>query len=441
METTAVTGLTGNMIIAAIIFIAAYTVIFTEILHRAYAAIISAVVMMGVGVWAGFYPQERALRYLDGNTLFLLFGMMLMIAMIRPTGGFEYLAIRIARLARGSSILLFIYLCFAVSVLSMFLDNVTTVLIFAPLTVLITRLVNLNPLPYLMAEALSSNIGGVATLVGDPPNLLIGSAAHFSFNYFFFHLGPITVAVWITTVAVMLFLFRDAIGFQHRFGKLELDENKAISQPRQLKYMLFASGVIILLFFVHHHFHLYPAYVAFLGVAIALPLIRPHPEELLREVEWSVLVFFAGLFILVGGLESSGLLNLLGQYLAQMAKDPGMLLLTALLLMWIAAAISAIVDNIPFTVTMIPIVQSLEAHGVNVLPLWWALAMGAGFGGNGTHIGATANIICVAESERCEIPEARITPAIWLRKGLPTTFFSLIIASLLFVVFFDFFRG
>jgi Na+/H+ antiporter NhaD/arsenite permease-like protein len=442
MNTLHNTGMTLEMGIALGIFILAYGLIFSEVIHRTSAALMGAVLMVGVGTWLGFYSQQSALEHIDANTLLLLMGMMLIITMLRPTGGFEYLAIRIAKLAGGSPLRLLVYLCLAVSLISMFLDNVTTVLIFAPLTVLITRMLKLNPLPYLMTEAIMSNIGGIATLIGDPPNLMIGSAAGLNFNAFLIHLAPVVAMVWIVAMTSVVLLFPAHFGKgAATFGKLALDESKAIKQPRRLAELLLALGIVIALFFVHHHFHLYPAYVAFIGVAIALPLIRPHPEELFGHVEWSVLVFFAGLFVIVGGLETSGLLHLVGQQLAGLARDPEKLLLTALALMWLSALVSAVVDNIPFTVTMIPIVQSLEAHGVNILPLWWALALGAGLGGNGTHIGATANIICVTESEHANIPEARITPLIWLRKGLPVTLATLIVSSVIFAAFFSFFSG
>jgi len=435
--TTAVT-FSHEMIVAGCIFLCAYILIFSEVIHRTSAAIMGAVVMVGVGMWQGFYTQEAALKAIDANTILLLMGMMLLITLLKPTGGFEYLAIRIAKLAKGSSLRLLIYLSLSVSVISMFLDNVTTVLIFAPLTVLITRLVKLNPLPFLMAEAMMSNIGGIATLIGDPPNLMIGSAANIDFNQFIIHMLPVVTVAWVVGMGVFIFMFRTELNSDHNFGELQLDESKAIKDPKKLRYILVVLMVVILLFFTHHHFHLYPAFVALIGVALALPLMRPHPAELFGEVEWSVLIFFAGLFVIVGGLEASGMLDLAGEQLAHLASQPNMLLITCLAVLWVAAILSAVVDNIPFTVTMIPIILSLESQNINITPLWWALALGAGLGGNGTHIGATANIICVAESERSGIAEARITPAIWLKKGLPTTFVSLIVASIMFYFLFDF---
>jgi Na+/H+ antiporter NhaD/arsenite permease-like protein len=427
------------MLIAGGVLVAAYALIFSERLHRTIAGLIGAVVMVGVGELAGFYTQAQAISAVDGNTMLLLLGMMLLVALLRPTGGFEYLAIRLAKLAGNDPRRLLIYLSLAVSVLSMFLDNVTTVIIFAPLTVLITRLLGINPAPFLIAEAMLSNIGGAATLVGDPPNIMIGSAAGLDFNAFLTHMGPVIAPVWIGTVSLLLVLFRRDLRIADASNSqgVDLDESKAIKDPHGLRHVLLALGVVIALFFVHHHFHLYPAYVAFIGLVVALALVRPEPDTLLKEVEWPVLLFFAALFVIVGGVDASGLLDLVGEGLADMASDPGRLLGTALVLMWVAALLSAVVDNIPFTVTMIPIVGGLQSQGMAVEPLWWALAIGVGLGGNGTHIGATANIICISEAERSGLPEARITPARWLTAGLPATVGSLAIATAIFALLYD----
>jgi Na+/H+ antiporter NhaD/arsenite permease-like protein len=437
------TGGNGHMLLAALILVGAYVLIFTERLHRTIAALVGAVIMVGVGEAAGFYDQEQAIAAVDGNTMLLLLGMMLLVALLRPTGGFEYLAIRLAKLSAASPRRLLVYLALPVSVLSMFLDNVTTVIIFAPLTVLITRMLNLNPAPYLMAEAMLSNIGGASTLVGDPPNIMIGSAAGLEFNAFLIHLLPVIVPVWLITVGLVLVLFRRELRYppggraEARALALDLDEAKAIKDPAVLRRIMLAMGIVIALFFVHHHLHLYPAFVAFIGLVIALALVRPDPEKLLKQAEWPVLLFFAALFVIVGGVEASGLLDEIGEVFAYMARDPSQLLLTALALMWVAALVSAVVDNIPFTVTMIPIVASLQAKGLAVEPLWWALAIGVGLGGNGTHIGATANIICVAESERSGVDGARISPARWLRVGLPVTLASLVAASLVYAALYN----
>ncbi len=422
-----------QMWLAGGILVAAYVLIFSDWIHRTSAAVIGAVVMVAVGMAGGFYTQEQALRAIDGNTILLLLSMMMVVAMLRPTGAFEYLAIWLARRAGYGPRRLFIYLCTVVSLLSMVLDNVTTIIIFAPLTILITRMLRLNPAPYLMAEAMLSNIGGASTLVGDPPNIMIGSAASFDFTQFLLNMGPVILPAWVGTMALLLFRFRhDLIPMATHPAIMDLDESQAIRDPAGLRRVLWALGFIIVAFFIHHHLHLYPAFVGFAGLALALLLVRPNPEPLFGEVAWSVLLFFSSLFVIVGGVEHSGLLAMIGDQLMGVALEPGMMLLTAILLIWLAAVLSAVVDNIPFTVAMIPIIASLQHQGVAVEPLWWALAIGVGLGGNGTHIGATANIICVAESEKTGHPESVITPMGWLRHGLPVTLISLVIASLVF---------
>jgi len=430
-----------NMWISAGILLAAYVLIFTEKIHRTTAAILGAVSMTGIGMVFGFYSQEEALAAVDGNTLLLLVAMMMLVTMLRPTGGLEYLGIKLAKMARGDPRRLLVYLCLVTSLFSMVLDNVTTVLIFAPLTVLITRILNINPAPFLIGEAMLSNIGGAATLVGDPPNIMIGSASGLDFMAFIVHMGPMVVPAWIVTISLLLFLFRNQLtplaGLEN--GDIDLNEERAIKDYPTLWRVTGALVLTVALFFVHHRLHLFPAYVAWIGVAVALLLSTKGPEKLLAGVEWSVLLFFAALFIIVGGVESSGLLDLIGQQLATFAADPNQLLLSALMVMWAAAVLSAIVDNIPFTITMLPIIAGLESQGAHVTPLWWALAIGVGLGGNVTHIGATANIICVAESERAQYPNSTITPMQWLRVGLPVLFNSLGVVSIVFIVFFEWF--
>jgi Na+/H+ antiporter NhaD/arsenite permease-like protein len=431
-------GITNEMWVSASVLVGAYALIFSEVMHRTTAAILGALVMIAIGMFMGFYTQESAVLAVDGNTIMLLAAMMMLIALLRPTGAFDFAAVHITHWARGNPKLLLIYLSLAVSLISMILDNVTTVIVFAPLTVLICRLLKINPTPYLMAEAMLSNIGGIATLVGDPPNLMIGSAANISFNSFLKHLGGPVLLVWLATVALMLFLFRKELDYSGADPR-NLVSTHAIKDIQGLWRILFSLAVVVVLFFIHHTLHLLPAFVSFIGLCLALLLMRPDVEDLFSAVNWSVLFFFAALFMIVGGVESSGLLDLLGRELAAMATDPGKLLLTGLLLMWVAAILSAVVDNIPFTVTMIPIILGLETRGVNIAPLWWALALGVGLGGNGTHIGATANIIAVSELEKSGMPEAKITPLQWMRTGVPVMLLGLSIASFVYWVLFDFF--
>jgi Na+/H+ antiporter NhaD/arsenite permease-like protein len=430
--------ITLEMWTSAALLVVSYILIFTELLHRTIAAILGAITMIGVGMWQGFYSQQEAMQSVDANTILLLAAMMMLVAMLRPTGAFDYAAVHITQWAKGSPKLLLIYLSLAVSLISMILDNVTTVIVFAPLTVLICRLLKINPMPYLMAEAMLSNIGGAATLVGDPPNLMIGSAGGIHFNSFLLHMGFPVVVVWVGTMGLILFLFRAQLSESVQEPRA-LVATHAIKDRKGLRHILFSLSIVMLLFFVHHSLHIVPAYASFIGLGIAMLLMRPDLEVLFSTVNWSVLFFFTALFMIVGGVESSGLLALFGKELATLAQDPEMLLVTGLLLMWVAALLSAVVDNIPFTVTMIPIILGLESHGVNIAPLWWALALGVGLGGNGTHLGATANIIAVSESEKSGMSEARITPMTWMRNGVPVMFLGLILASGVFWLFFDLF--
>jgi len=430
----------ANMWIAATVLVGAYILIFSEIIHRTHAAIIGAVAMIAIGTYVGFYSQEEAILAIDANTILLLAAMMMLVAMLRPTGAFEYTAVRIARLSAGSPRRLLIYLSLAVSLISMVLDNVTTIIVFAPLTVLISRILKLNPLPFLMSEAILSNIGGASTLVGDPPNIMIGSAAALSFTDFLVHLGPPMALIWVSTVLLLLLTFRRQLDPSAHDLNLEyFDLESAVTDRIALWRALVPLVLVIALFFVHHQLELFPAFAALIGLSLGLLLTQPHPETLFGEVNWSVLIFFAALFVIVGGVEASGLLDLLGNNLAEMANEPGKLLLTSLLLMWVAALLSAVIDNIPFTVTMIPIILGLGASGAETAPLWWALAIGVGLGGNSTHIGATANLIAVTEAEKSKIEGARISPLAWMRVGVPVTLSGLVLASVVYTLFFEFF--
>ncbi len=427
----------SSMWVAGAVLLGAYVLIFSERIHRTYAALAGAVVMVGVGSWMGFYSQRDAVLAIDANTILLLMGMMLLIALLRVTGLFEYLAIRLAKASAGSPVRLLFYLGFAVSVLSMILDNVTTVIIFAPLTVLVTRLLHLNPIPFLISEAMLSNIGGAATLVGDPPNIMIGSAANIDFNTFLVNMTPLVIPPWLGTLALLLIIFRKHLRpVGGKSAQIDLDETRAIRNPALLRRMLVVMGIVIALFFTHHHLGYYPSFVSLIGLAIAFILVRPHADRLVEEVDWSILLFFASLFVIVGGVEATGLLDLIGDRLAESARDPGMMLITAIALMWIAAIVSAMIDNIPFTVTMIPIVGGLATEGIDVYPLWWALAIGVALGGNGTHIGATANIIVVRQAEKTGVPGMRITPLQWLKAGLPVVLAGLVLASMTFAAIF-----
>ncbi|MCP3669779.1 MAG: hypothetical protein GY814_04995 [Gammaproteobacteria bacterium] len=260
----------SNMLISAFIMVLAYILIFSEVLHRTNAAILGAVTMIGIGMLFGFYSQEAAILAVDANTILLLAAMMI-VGMLRPTGAFEYTAIAITRLSKGDPKRLLVLLSLAVSLISMILDNVTTVIVFAPLTVLICRILALNPMPYLMAEAMLSNVGGIATLVGDPPNIMIGSAAGIDFTRFLVHMGPPITLVWLGTVSLLLFIFRKEMKAVADVASAdEMEMENAIKDTSALIKVMLALTLVVLLFFVHHHFNFYPAYAAFVGLSLAL---------------------------------------------------------------------------------------------------------------------------------------------------------------------------
>ena len=267
--------------------------------------------MVGVGKILGFYSEEAALAAIDFNTLGLLLGMMILVAMLEPTGFFQYLAVWAARASQGKPVRLFVLLGSITTVLSMFLDNVTTVVLIAPVTILICEILGISPLPYLMAEALLSDTGGVATLVGDPPNVLIGSAAGFSFNDFLIYSLPIVAVAWIATLLLLRYLFRDELSKlpANAEAVMSLNPAESLDDPKTARRVLLVLGAAILLFFVHHTLHISPSFIAVSAAAVALIWVQPDIQETFKKVEWSVLIFFSALFVMVGGLEAAGVLE------------------------------------------------------------------------------------------------------------------------------------
>jgi Na+/H+ antiporter NhaD/arsenite permease-like protein len=418
-------------IISGLIFAASLYLIFAEKLNRTITAIAGAVAMVGAGLALGFYSEKEAIAAVDFNTLGLLLGMMILVALLEPTGFFQYLAIWSARLSRGRPVRLLVLLGTVTTVLSMFLDNVTTVVLIAPVTILISEILGVSAVPLLMAEALLSDTGGVATLIGDPPNVLIASAAGFSFNDFLTHALPIVLVAWLTALLLLRYLFRTELGKQppNADAVLKLNPAEALNDRTTARQVLIVLGAAILLFFVQDRLHLSPAFIAVSASAAALVWVRPAISDTLQRVEWSVLIFFAALFVMVGGLEAAGVLRAVAALVAQAQGVPPVLL--GVIMLWVVAALSAVVDNVPITIALIPVIEGLGAAGMQVGPLWWALALGAGFGGNGTILGSTANIVVASLSERTRTP---ITSALWNRRGLPVMLATCAVASVLYVL-------
>lgn len=426
------------MLVSSVIFVLALILILTEKMNRSIVAIAGAVLMVGAGTALEFYSQDEAVTAIDFNTLGLLFGMMVLVALLEPTGFFQFLAVWAARLSRGRLVRLMVLLGTVTTVLSMFLDNVTTVVLIAPVTVLISEILGLNPVPFLIAEALLSNTGGVATLVGDPPNVLIASAANLSFNDFLTNSLPIVLFAWLAALFLLIYLFRNDLSMRpsNADAVLKLDPNEALNDRKTTMRVLIVLGVALVFFFIHHALHIQPSFIALAAAAIALVWVQPDLHKMFQRIEWNVLIFFGALFVMVGGLEAAGVLH----QLAALIGNAGALspVLFGVITIWVVAGLSAIVDNIPITIALIPVFAELELAGINIEPLWWALAFGAGFGGNGTIIGSTANVFVASLSERTKYP---ITSQLWNKRGLPVMIVTCFVGSLLFVLFYPYLSG
>jgi Na+/H+ antiporter NhaD/arsenite permease-like protein len=419
-----------NFVVASALFLLCLLLIFSEKIHRTAIAIAGALLMVALGKILGFYSEAEALAAVDVNTLGLLLGMMILVAILEPTGFFQFLAVWVGRFSGGRPVRLLVLLGLVTTVLSMFLDNVTTVVLIAPVTILISEILGVQAVPYLMAEALLANTGGVATLVGDPPNILIASAAGFSFNDFLVHSFPLIVVVWLTALLLLRFFFRKELALPpaNAASVRKLNPRQALDDPRTAVRVLAILGAAIVFFFLQDLLSVSPAFIALSAAAVAMIWLQPPMKKMLERIEWNVLLFFGALFVMVGGLDSAGVLDALAQAIASGQHVPPVVFGIALI--WVIALLSALVDNIPITIALIPVIQDLGRRGVDIGPLWWALAFGAGLGGNGTIVGSTANIIVASISERTRTP---ITSVLWNRRGLPIMLATCAVISVLFV--------
>ena len=387
--------------LAVAVFVVAYAFIATEKIHRVVAAVGGASVMLLIGATDAehaFFSEESGI---DWNVIFLLLGMMLIVSVMKRTGAFEYLAIWAAKRAKGRPFRVMVILVVVTAVASAALDNVTTVLLIAPVTFLVRDRLGVPVAPFLIAEALASNIGGTATLVGDPPNIIIASRAGLTYNDFLLHLAPLVVVVMIVFVGLCRWLFRSAFRYDPaRAAEIAtLRERDAIRDSRLLAISVAVLVIVTAAFVLHTVLHLDPAVVAILGGLLLLVLSRLDAEAVAKDVEWPTLVFFVGLFVMVGALVNTGVIELISQAATEAVE--GRLLLASIGLLWGSALLSAIVDNIPYVATMSPIVADLvAAEGTSQSQvLWWALALGADFGGNATAVGASANVVILGLAE------------------------------------------
>ena len=389
------------------VFAGAYVAIATEWVHRVTAALVGAGLMLVIGAsdgHAAFFSEDTGI---DWNVIFLLLGMMVIVSVVKQTGVFEYLAIWAAKRARGKPYRLLVLLCTITAVASAALDNVTTVLLVAPVTLLVCDRIGVRPEGFLIAEAMASNIGGTATLIGDPPNIIIASRADLSFNDFLINLAPIVVVLMGVFLLLARWLFRKSFTYdaERAAAVMDLDEHGAIHDRRLLKRCLLVLLAVLVGFSLHTVLHLDVSVVALLGAGVLVLVSGTTSEEFLEDVEWETLVFFAGLFVMVGSLVNVGVIEYLGEQAVE-AVD-GRYLLASTGLLFGSAVISGIVDNIPYVATMSPLVDDLVQAGggdPQATAMWWALALGADLGGNATAVGASANVVVVGIAARSGHP-------------------------------------
>lgn len=415
----------NQLFIASIVFLVSYIIIISEKVHRTVVALSGALLMIILGV----LNQNQALEGVDFNTLGLLIGMMILVGISKESGIFQYIAVWAAKLAKGRAIPIFIVFGVLTALFSIILNNVATVLLIVPMVFVITNHLQVNPKPYLIGTILLSNLGGAATLIGDPPNILIGGAANLTFNDFLIHLAPISFLVCFVTLALLVFIYKKEFKTSSKNCILSLNPSDALTDIPLLKKSLFVLGLVLIGFLTPQFTGLEGATIAMGGAALLLLLTANQPDKHLEEVEWSTIFFFLGLFILVVGIEQVGIIGWIADSIIEITD--GSVFGTTILMLWGSAFFSAIVDNIPFVTTMIPVISDLQTTGMDVEPLWWALAIGADFGGNMTLVGASANVV-VAELAKKQGNEISFLG--YMKIAVPLTFVALIISTIYIIV-------
>lgn len=411
-----------NQLFAIAVFVLVMALIVSEKIHRSAVALAGGIIL----ILSGIISFDQGIEAIDFGTLGVLLGMMLFVAAVKDSGLFEYMAIKSAKIAKGDPWRIMIAFMIITAVLSAFLDNVTTVLLVGPMTITICQMLKVNPVPFLITEILASNIGGTATLIGDPPNIMIGSAAHFSFLDFLWMDAPVVVVIMAVTIFCFRFIYgkKLTVTEEAKAEILTLDEKKAIKDVKLFKKSLVMIFFVVIGFMLHGAIGLESSEVALAAGILMVLISGTSVESAIHHVEWPTLLFFIGLFVVVGALEATGVITMLANVI--IGATAGKLILTMLVILWISAILSAILDNIPFVATMIPLVLTMEASGIDVTPLWWAISLGACLGGNGTLIGASANVVLSGISNRQGYP---ITFLGFLKIGMPMMFLSIIISS------------
>ncbi len=431
---TAIFGL-PSVWLAIAILLAVYAVIIMEKFNRAVLSLLGA----GIMILCGVLNQQQAVEGIDFNTIGLLTGMMVIVAISQKTGMFQYVAIRAAKMVKGSPWGVLVMLSVVTAIFSAFLDNVTTVLLIAPVTLLITDALDIKPYPFLFTEILASNIGGTATLIGDPPNIMIGSQAGLSFYDFLVNLTPIIPLIMLATLVCIWFMFGRSLRTTPEARELimEFNERDALKNIPLLKKCLTVLAMVMAGFTIAHSLHLEPASIAMFGAALLLLLqtwgddleTKNHAYEgVMAEVEWTTIFFFVGLFVIVTGAEHTGVIAFLASEMLELTQ--GDFNTTVTVVLWTSAIASALIDNIPFVATMIPMIEDMAptfGGEEAIRPLWWALALGACLGGNGSLIGASANLIVAGFAQRAGHPIAFLT---FIKHAFLLMIMSIVIANI-----------
>ena len=420
----------SHLIIAIGVFVVTYILIMSEKVNRTAVAMVGAFLMVVLNI----EHQEQALKYIDFNTIGLLIGMMIIVNIMKKSGIFQYVAIKAAKFAKGDPWKIILYFCIITGVSSAFLDNVTTVLLIVPVTLVITDTLNLNPIPFLVPEILIANIGGTATLIGDPPNIMIGSATGLGFLDFITALGPVVVVIFITTMIAFKFGYRIHYRASEENKKkvTKMDEKRAIKDPILMKKSVIVLAFTILGFVLHQKLGYESATIALFAGAVLLLISQVDVEDIFIEIEWATIFFFISLFMLVGALEEVGVMTFLASKLLEVTQ--GNMVMTMIVILWVSAIASSVLDNIPFVATMIPLIKNYgQMSGLDVTPLWWALALGACLGGNGTLIGASANVIVTGLLAK---HGQKLSFGYYLKIGFPLMIVSIIISTVYLLIFF-----
>jgi len=414
----------NQTLIALIIFITTLVFVSLEKINRTVIALSGALLFILLKI----LTQQEAFLAIDFNTIGLLTGMMVMVSIIKRTGLFQYLAIKISKLAHGNIFYLLFFLSVITGILSSILDNVTTIILIVPITLAICENLEISPIPLVLSEIFASNIGGTATLIGDPPNIIIGSAAHLSFMDFIINLAPFALILLILLPFFVGLFYKKEMSQNVRetWEKVEkFDEKKAIEDPILLKKSLMVFLLTISIFIFHHNLGLEAATVALAGATLLLLVSNIDPAETFLEVEWSTLFFFIGLFVVIAGVEKVGIIQWLSNKIITLTK--GNLTLTTLAVLWVSGITCSFINNISYTISMVPVIHNIgAATSLNLNPVWWALSLGACLGGNGTFIAAAANLVGVNILKR----QGRIiTFKDFFRVGLPIMLISIILSS------------